>query len=63
MNYNKVTANYNIDFNNGKFIKGHVYKYRIDPDDSTKVLITTEEGKEQDLWYTEFNTLFTLLQK
>lgn len=57
----KATANYNMSFNNGHFEKGKSYDFRADPHDSTGVLVTTEEGTEQDLWYTEFDVLFTLL--
>ena len=49
-------------FNNGKFIKGKIYNYREDPNNSEKVFVTTEEGKEQDLWYTELDMLFTFLK-
>lgn len=55
-------ANYNMGFNNGKFIKGKIYNYREDPNNSEKVFVTTEEGKEQDLWYTELDMLFTFLK-
>ena len=58
-NINKAIADYSMIFNNGSFIKGKEYKFRIDSND--KVYITTEEGKEQELWYSEFDTLFTFL--
>lgn len=56
---NEATANYNIEFDNGNFLKDKVYKYKIDPKNSEKVLITTEQGNIQELWYTEFDMLFT----
>ena len=62
MNYTKATANYNMRFDKGKFIKDKEYKYRINPEDLSQVLITTEEGTKQDLWYSEFDILFTLLK-
>ena len=61
MNYPKAAANFNMIFNEGSFLKNKAYKYRIDPNDPDKVLVTTEEGKEQDLWYSEFDMIFTLL--
>lgn len=57
----KATANYNMSFNNGHFEKGKSYEFRTDPYDSAGVLVTAEEGTEQNLWYTEFDVLFTLL--
>lgn len=62
MNTNKVIANYNMEFNNGSFQKNKIYNYRINPNNSEQILITTEEEKEQELWYTEFDILFTLLK-
>lgn len=62
MNYIKAIANYNMEFDKGSFIKGKEYKYRINPEDLSQVLITTEKGTEQDLWYSEFDMLFTLLK-
>lgn len=58
----KVSADYNMKFNNGSFVKGNIYEYKENPKDSTKVFVTTEEGKEQDLWYSEFNVLFTIVE-
>lgn len=55
-------AKYNIGFNENHFIAGKKYKYRIDPSDIRKFLITTEEGIEQDFWDIEFNTFFTILK-
>ena len=45
-----------------KFVKDKIYHYRFDPADAARVLVTTEEGTEQDLWYTEFDILFTLVK-
>ena len=59
---NAAIANYNIEFNQGKFYKDKKYKYRINPKNSAQVLVTTEKGTEQDLWFTEFDTLFTILK-
>ena len=60
MNYNKAEANYNMDFNNGHFKQGKVYKYRYDKD-KEKVLIITEEGIEQDFSILQFVTNFFVL--
>ena len=49
MDAKKAIANYNMGFNNGKFIKDKIYHYRFDPADAARVLVTTEEGTEQDL--------------
>lgn len=57
-----AVANYNMSFNNGSFLKNKEYEYKNDPNDSKKILITTEEHKEQDLLVTEFNMLFTILK-
>lgn len=54
-----VKANFEMEFNEGKFHKNREYKARIE---NNKVFITTEEGKEQDFWDTEFSTFFTLLK-
>lgn len=62
MDAKKAIANYNMGFNNGKFVKDKIYHYRFDPADAAMVLVTTEEGTEQDLWYTEFDILFTLVK-
>lgn len=59
MNYSKAEANYNMDFNNGHFKQGKVYKYRYDKE---KVFAVTEEGMEQDFFYSEFDILFTFLK-
>ena len=59
MNYSKAKANYNMGFNNGHFKQGKVYKYRYDKE---KVFVVTEEGTEQDFFYSEFDMLFTFLK-
>ncbi len=59
MNYSKAEANYNMGFNNGHFKQGKVYKYRYDKE---KVFVVTEEGTEQDFFYSEFDMLFTFLK-
>ena len=61
MNYSKAEANYNMDFNNGHFKQGKVYKYRYDKE-KEKVCAVTEEGMEQDFFYSEFDILFTFLK-
>ena len=61
MNYSKAEANYNMDFNNGHFKQGKVYKYRNDKE-KEKVFAVTEEGTEQDFFYSEFDVLFTFLK-
>lgn len=61
MKYGKVEANYNMDFNNGHFKQGKVYKYRYDVE-KQEIFITTEEGIEQEFVYSEFDMLFTLLK-
>ena len=55
-----VKANYNMEFNNGKFKKNNIYEARVE---GTKVFVTTEEGKEQDFTGAEFNTFFTILKE
>lgn len=54
-----VKANYNMEFNNGKFKKNNIYKARVE---GTKVFVTTEEGKEQDFYDIEVGTFFTFLK-
>lgn len=61
MNYSKAEANYNMGFNNGRFKQGKVYKYRYDKEEE-KVFAVTEEGTEQDFFYSEFDILFTFLK-
>lgn len=55
-------ANYNMSFDKGSFKKNNIYKYRKDPHERLLYLITTEEGREQELWWAEFDTLFTILK-
>lgn len=52
-------ANYNMEFDNGKFEKGKEYRFRRE---YNTFLVTTEQGKEQEFFYTEFNTFFTLVE-
>ena len=56
----EAIANYNMSFDNGNFIKGKTYKYRRSDKDPAFILVTIEREKEQELWHTEFDTLFTL---
>lgn len=58
----KAVANYNMGFDNGSFIKGKAYDYRFEEREGPARIffITTEERKEQELWDTEFNMLFTI---
>lgn len=58
----KAVATINMSFDNGSFKKGKAYNYRKDPDHGL-VYITTEEGKEQDLLYVEFDLFFEVLAK
>ena len=60
----KAIANYNMGFNNGCFKRGKEYKYRKNPKPNVnaEILVTTEEGTEQEFWYKEFDMLFTLLK-
>ncbi len=52
-------ANYNMEFDNGKFEKGKEYRFRRE---YNIFFVTTEQGKEQEFFYTEFNTFFTLVE-
>lgn len=54
-----VKANYNMEFDQGKFYKNKIYKARVE---DKKIFVTTEEKKEQGFWNMEFNTFFTLLK-
>lgn len=54
-----VKANFNMEFDNGKFKKNNIYKARID---EKKVFVTTEEGKEQEFLDIEVGTFFTFLK-
>lgn len=65
MNNEKINkyavAKYNMEFDNGRFIKNKKYKYKENPAAANNVVfITTEEGTEQDLLWSEFNMLFVL---
>ena len=52
---NIATARYNMSFNNGSFKKNKNYKYKYVED---KIYVTTEESREQDFFFSEFDTLF-----
>ena len=52
-------ANYNMEFDNGKFEKGKEYHFRRE---YNIFFVTAEQGKEQEFFYTEFNTFFTLVE-
>lgn len=52
---NIAIARYDMSFNFGSFKKGQSYKYRYD---NNKIFVTTEESKEQDFYFSEFNALF-----
>lgn len=58
INKNLVSANYNMEFNQGTFKKNNIYNYRYDKD---KIFVTTEEKKEQDFTAAEFDILFNFL--
>lgn len=59
MKMKKALANYNMQFDNGKFYKNKIYKYY---EQSKEIFITTERGSFQKLWKKDFNILFTLLK-
>lgn len=54
-NKDLAVAKYDMSFNFGSFKKGQSYKYRYD---NNKIFVTTEESKEQDFYFSEFNALF-----
>ncbi len=54
-NKDLAIARYDMSFNFGSFKKGQSYKYRYD---NNKIFVTTEESKEQDFYFSEFNALF-----
>ena len=54
---NFVIARYNMGFNNGSFKKNQSYKYR---QEQNIFYITTEENKEQDFYFPEFQALFSI---
>lgn len=55
----EVKANYNLTLDKGSFVKDKVYNYQ---ERKGKFFITTEEGKEQDLEFAEFDIFFTILK-
>lgn len=54
-NKDLAVAKYDMSFDFGSFKKGQNYKYRYD---NNKIFVTTEESKEQDFYFSEFNALF-----
>lgn len=54
-NKDLAIARYDMSFNFGSFKKGQSYKYRYN---NNKIFVTTEESKEQDFYFSEFNALF-----
>jgi len=54
-NKDLAIARYDMSFDFGSFKKGQNYKYRYD---NNKIFVTTEESKEQDFYFSEFNALF-----
>lgn len=61
MDKNLVSANFNMTFDNGSFIKNEPYQFKTDISKNL-VYVTTEEGKKQEFSFPEFDTLFTLLK-
>lgn len=53
-------ADYNMSFKDKHFIKGCIYEFSYNRD-KAKVYVTTEEGKKQEFWLSEFNHFFTLV--
>ena len=54
-NKDLAIARYDMSFDFGSFKKGQNYEYRYD---NNKIFVTTEESKEQDFYFSEFNALF-----
>lgn len=54
-----AAANYEMTFDNGHFSKNK--KYIIKEKKGEKVIIISDEGKEQDFYLKDFETLFTIL--
>lgn len=61
MNKNLVSANFNMTFDNGSFIKNKPYQFQTHIGKNL-VYVTTEEGKKQEFSFPEFDALFTLLK-
>ena len=57
-NENLAKARYNMSFDYGSFKKDKFYKYRYNVD-YDEVYVITEEGREQDFYIFEFNSLFS----
>ena len=57
----KVTANFNMTFNEGHFKKGNVYLYEYKDDDDNSIIVTTEEGNKTKFTFGEFHILFSFL--
>lgn len=53
-------ANYNMRFDEGDFRKGRNYEY--ENVGKGVVYVTTEQGKKQEFYFPEFDTLFTILK-
>ena len=60
---NIAIAKFNMHFDNGHFKKNKKYIYNYKKENNEKIFITTEEGKKQEFWLSEFDTLFTPLKK
>jgi len=58
----KVTANFNMTFNEGHFKKGNAYSYKC-TDDNNSIIVTTEEGNKSSFTFGEFHILFSFLTK
>ena len=57
----KAIANYNMQFDNGKFYKNKIYEY-YKSKENQDIFIITETGTPQKLWKKDFEILFTLLK-
>ena len=55
-------AKYNMNLDNGTFIKGHIYEGLKKSDNPLFYLVTTEEGKQQKLMDLDFIALFDYLK-
>lgn len=59
-NEGEVTPNYDLHFSSGNFYINKIYDYRKD-EEAGLFFITTEEGNEQDLLFSEFDLYFTVI--
>ena len=57
---NKAKANYNMSFNKGTFKKGKIYNCE---NKENKIIVKTEENKDQEFFYSEFDMLFTFFKE